>query len=987
MIHKIIKTIAQEGFNPEKTTYYIDTITENKSCINDLFDGKPCLVWFAKYHAPLAIIELAIKLSIEQSIKAAKPKSWMNPFGYLRPASFDLSKDSSLVLELLKRYDADLFIDLILTLLQPHLALKNSKGLSPIAYALRNKAISANSFNKLLLSLNEVQRKDVLISLWVNDKNNNDSPVENAISNKEIDKILLLNNVMKFSEKQILMAIQYALHANDARILSALLSMGKISSNKELRFGRIVKSLEYASQNYSARFNPRHHSYDVLQILVDEYNKHFFSNWPISSINILPEYLLEYIKNLTKVCNTSMSNVIKIQAAYNLLTNLVATHALVSMTLIPFVKTFMPDPSFEIMLYKIYILSEGNGTLCVAVVPQEENEISVLFSGLETIEMSIKSFNLDAKNNKPDVLVMNEIFTNLDALINSFSVENINFFGRGMGGTEAQCMILRLLHKNNSSIRKIHLSVTNPLSILGDMLSSQNKIKLSADYFISEYSQFLVLPLKKCDYFIPGNVYVVKSQDRCKSIDYLTKILDEKLETLHQKKIEQEIATLSALDLFGRNNNYETSQSGRYLDMGCILAMEFNISNHVLKISALLNAEYTMIDLHMQKVYLLESHNDSEIFAAKERLHKILLSIEVPLCISNGVHVEFDLKKLDLYKSSIYDGQLKIAKSFVRKNNIETLFACYEYVAHHLVYTDIANKTIVPVIVPVNGLQDYEFNLIIHKRGLKCILLAPLQPENPIIISFRGTACAESVARDVNSNFPGVKELSLYFEYILSQIHGSSVFGYNFRQLVVCGHSLGGADTQFFAYLLIRKLANDAKFMPQLTKITIATYNAAGISYNISKRAELALDKLHRLRANFKVDAMYQRVDYDPVQRCGESHLFVGLPIEKVNFKLMRFIDYKYSFLVSPLSAHCDIQFNKSIKGREGDVLPKNVHVYSSNRSDAGLQNINTEFSYYIEKNNVIISQFKLHIAGISQFISGNGKAPRGVRPNYQLQS
>lgn len=207
-------------------------------------------------------------------------------------------------------------------------------------------------------------------------------------------------------------------------------------------------------------------------------------------------------------------------------------------------------------------------------------------------------------------------------------------------------------------------------------------------------------------------------------------------------------------------------------------------------------------------------------------------------------------------------------------------------------------------IVDDDGVERmYYVKRVQTAAGISCfVLFSPDAQNSSVKILFRGTADIEGGIRDGETlgTCPGGDSFKLHEDKIMEAL--TQVVSYKVEQgcnnvcLDDAGHSLGGADSQLAAELILRKMAEnpDDSALSAITKLRIMHANAAGTSNNINKSAEESLQKLHEQSrkkgtARLEVEQQLIQVGGDIVQQTGECYLFSKTEPSKVRTKVFRF--------------------------------------------------------------------------------------------------
>jgi hypothetical protein len=265
-------------------------------------------------------------------------------------------------------------------------------------------------------------------------------------------------------------------------------------------------------------------------------------------------------------------------------------------------------------------------------------------------------------------------------------------------------------------------------------------------------------------------------------------------------------------------------------------------------------------------------------------------------------------------------------------------FAVCEYVGHYLAYAHLPDKTSVPVFQDNGTVQQYILHQVVHHQGLYCYALLTTLRDGAVkvLLAFQGTDPTDisSVARDLDKRSAGYRRIRAQYLTIVNNLN-ALLKDSKKLELIICGHSLGGADAQnFFIALLAlkaesyyhqRKTAYSgdvihlrrffAKTKPPavnalVTKVTamhLYAYNAAGIRHTTALLAKEAASYLIQHDEKFEMSVNHQRVFQDVVNLVGQAtlHDFADSKLE-VN---LLFFQGKENFGARVASAHTDYQF------------------------------------------------------------------------------
>ncbi len=280
-------------------------------------------------------------------------------------------------------------------------------------------------------------------------------------------------------------------------------------------------------------------------------------------------------------------------------------------------------------------------------------------------------------------------------------------------------------------------------------------------------------------------------------------------------------------------------------------------------------------------------------------------------------------------------------------------FAHGEYLFRYLAYRHLADGVRIPVLEPspvgADGFypqRDYDVYRLVHTSGLYVYLLKPCQQQSAAEASaaaeqrvtptgssveswkviFQGTDFSEfdSAMRDLERGSAGFKSLMHARICLLMQLNANiKASAASNIELIIGGHSLGGADGQnFFTLTLLALLQNklkdtslsaeqlpkQSKQLKQLkkalanqlpeqciselhrvTQISLMVYNSAGIRKSTQSLSEALAYCLKQLRPKLCVATHFQQIANDPVQKVGQgvacAHAYEAAPMCILHFE------------------------------------------------------------------------------------------------------
>lgn len=239
--------------------------------------------------------------------------------------------------------------------------------------------------------------------------------------------------------------------------------------------------------------------------------------------------------------------------------------------------------------------------------------------------------------------------------------------------------------------------------------------------------------------------------------------------------------------------------------------------------------------------------------------------------------------------------------------NVLTKFASAEHLAHTVPY-ELASghNPNEPVIIfdADGGVREYKVTKIQTKDAGICgfILTGKEADNNTVHVVFRGTADGASVRRDLEYGGAGQTsfnaEKALITSQILSKVADRSRATDKKVNVVISGHSLGGADAQNCANAILEEMADHythahkdkqlAQLNPvsRINHLTINHVNSGGVSMqtaNTSKHnAEIAA------KHGVKINLCALKVAGDGIQQTGQTNIFSDVPDNVAHVEVLK---------------------------------------------------------------------------------------------------
>ena len=273
--------------------------------------------------------------------------------------------------------------------------------------------------------------------------------------------------------------------------------------------------------------------------------------------------------------------------------------------------------------------------------------------------------------------------------------------------------------------------------------------------------------------------------------------------------------------------------------------------------------------------------------------------------------------------TELFDNTMLSIESAKASHPLELVdFARYEYCAHGLAYLHLLDgHSLVkwwdsPALLPMQR--------IVHHQGLYCYLL---QHEQELVLNFQGTDPGDfsSISRDLDRGSAGIKRIRQQYFHIIQALACTLNALSDKVKLVICGHSLGGADAQNFFTIFLASLARfqspelstsgewnkfisrdkaSLAVLQKISEVHLYAYNGAGIRNTTAGLAKISADKLKDV---IKITVNHQRVYQDIVNTVGETTLH-DFNANTVTVRSL-FFDGRANFIDRIKTAHTDRQF------------------------------------------------------------------------------
>ncbi len=265
--------------------------------------------------------------------------------------------------------------------------------------------------------------------------------------------------------------------------------------------------------------------------------------------------------------------------------------------------------------------------------------------------------------------------------------------------------------------------------------------------------------------------------------------------------------------------------------------------------------------------------------------------------------------------------------------------------------------------------RRYYIKKVKTDAGLNCFILFSSHADNPRVrVLFRGTGDIESAVRDFEElgSDPGGLSFKRHEKEVMKAV--KQVVKYKVKhkckkvEMTTAGHSLGGADSQRFASMVLKHMAENPtdKEMAKIGKLNVMHANSAGISQATHDQAEKSLQALIDLskksgKTPIEVTQSIIHVGGDGVQTTGDKTLFAEANSEHVHTLVFR-CDLKKTKR-NPIEPH-----RTKFAGREFDVGTLFSFKVLDNQDETGRQNIYEMLNF---KSHNILSIKNIAVQGI----------------------
>lgn len=173
---------------------------------------------------------------------------------------------------------------------------------------------------------------------------------------------------------------------------------------------------------------------------------------------------------------------------------------------------------------------------------------------------------------------------------------------------------------------------------------------------------------------------------------------------------------------------------------------------------------------------------------------------------------------------------------------------------------------IIPVFnEEIPGIAYYQLASRFNQAGIHAYLFTPIHhPDLPAKLIFRGTGGQESLQRDMESSV-GKETFHQFSEELLNMIPILQP-----SKIDICGHSLGAADAQRMAALIVDKIANEE--LP-VERVRMFAYCSPKIDLETVNEWKKNIDRLSERENPPQIELWYAEHAHDLVTWAGESNL------------------------------------------------------------------------------------------------------------------
>ncbi|MDR3477294.1 MAG: hypothetical protein P4M14_04610 [Gammaproteobacteria bacterium] len=217
---------------------------------------------------------------------------------------------------------------------------------------------------------------------------------------------------------------------------------------------------------------------------------------------------------------------------------------------------------------------------------------------------------------------------------------------------------------------------------------------------------------------------------------------------------------------------------------------------------------------------------------------------------------------------------------------IRELYTSRENLAHNIVYQswlvdghelNVDDNADLPYVVK---------QVNVAHAGLYCFILKP-KPEcrtKEVFILFRGTQCLDSLFRDIEPEGAGALSIARALPIIMEEVNNAidDIYSRDIR-ITICGHSLGGADTQNCFVALMKEADTHQSNFHKVSLFTLVAFNAAGVTTQVANDSIIYATNL--ARKGKKIKCYWLHAAGDIVQQTGQATILadVGPDIAEVH--------------------------------------------------------------------------------------------------------
>ena len=224
-----------------------------------------------------------------------------------------------------------------------------------------------------------------------------------------------------------------------------------------------------------------------------------------------------------------------------------------------------------------------------------------------------------------------------------------------------------------------------------------------------------------------------------------------------------------------------------------------------------------------------------------------------------------------------FEGELTHIMGNSRSDGLETSFNVAEQLAKAVAFAEpesIGFGMIVKGYEKDGTYKFYRLHYNINRNGLHCYFFTPLDDKGQVIVVFRGTKPGDDIAsvqRDLDYRGVGKAEFESCAEELESMIFQYFLCYKNAGDIVLLGHSLGGADAQRLAARIVRKDVSQKK--SKIRHLSLFAFNSPKIDLETVNGWEADMRQMAQKPQPCQIELNFAQSESDVVTMTGDKNL------------------------------------------------------------------------------------------------------------------